>query len=71
MAHLILKSCTKCGACLAECPTGSILEGRDQFYIDADSCSDHAACVSVCPVDAIVTRENAGQVPALEEEEEN
>jgi ferredoxin len=54
MPHLIQNSCTKCGACLVECPTGSIIEGADQFYIDADTCADHAACVAVCPVEAIV-----------------
>jgi|GEM_PF-421081 len=56
MAHLIQATCTKCGACLAECPTGSIIDGPEQFFIDADSCADHAACVAVCPVDAIVLR---------------
>ena len=53
MAYLISKACTKCGACLIECPTGSILEGKVQYYIDADTCANHAACVSVCPVNAI------------------
>jgi ferredoxin len=71
MAHLIIKSCTKCGACLTECPTGSIVEGKAQYYIDADTCADHAACVAVCPVDAIVTREaEAAAITQLEEEEE-
>lgn len=53
MPYMIHKTCTKCGACLSECPTGSIVEGKGQFYIDADTCADHAACVKVCPVDAI------------------
>lgn len=53
MAYLISKACTKCGACLAECPTGSITEGKDRYLIDADTCQNHAACVAVCPVDAI------------------
>jgi len=54
MAYLVLKSCTRCGACLPECPTGSIIAGKDHYVIDSDTCADHAACVSVCPVDAIV-----------------
>jgi ferredoxin len=47
------KACTKCGACLIECPTGSILEAKDQYIIDTDTCDNHAACVAVCPVNAI------------------
>jgi ferredoxin len=53
MAYMINKSCTKCGACLPECPTGAISEGKTQFFIDSDACADHKACVNVCPVDAI------------------
>jgi ferredoxin len=53
MPHRISRACTKCGACLSECPTDAILEGNTQFYIDADICADHKACVAVCPVDAI------------------
>jgi NAD-dependent dihydropyrimidine dehydrogenase PreA subunit len=53
MAHVITKACTKCGACLFECPTASILEGKDQYVIDTDTCRDHRSCVTVCPVDAI------------------
>jgi ferredoxin len=74
MAYLISKACTKCGACLTECPTGSISEGKNQFYIDSDTCADHAACVNVCPVNAIT---KLGDSPILlksqhqsEEEEE-
>ena len=53
MAFKIDDSCTKCGACLVECPTQSILEGAETYLIDADTCSDHAICVAICPVDAI------------------
>ncbi|MCC7440185.1 MAG: 4Fe-4S binding protein [Bdellovibrionales bacterium] len=59
MAHWIDKSCTKCGACLFECPTGSIVEGREIYVIDADTCKDHRSCVMVCPVDAIHLRDRA------------
>jgi ferredoxin len=70
MPYAIQKNCTKCGACLKECPTGSIIEGNRQFHIDTDTCSDHAACVAVCPVDAIVTvaaRPKEGSEPEEEE----
>ncbi len=53
MPHLIQATCTKCGACLTECPTASIIAGAKQFHIDVDSCDDTGACVLVCPVDAI------------------
>ncbi|HAR41307.1 MAG TPA: ferredoxin [Bdellovibrionales bacterium] len=56
MSHMISKACTKCGACITECPTGSIVEGKNQYYIDADTCADHAACLNVCPVEAISPR---------------
>ena len=53
MSHRITRACTKCGACISECPTDAILEGKTQYYIDADTCMDHKACVVVCPVNAI------------------
>lgn len=72
MAHLISKACNKCGACLPECPTGSILEGPEQFIIDADTCLDHAACVAVCPVNAItlIAEKDVKQAVRVSEEEE-
>lgn len=53
MAYFINEKCTKCAACIVECPTNSIVEGKDFYAIDVDTCDDHAACVAVCPVDAI------------------
>ena len=50
---MITKNCTKCGACMAECPTGSIIEGKDRYVIDTDTCADHRLCLAVCPVGAI------------------
>lgn len=70
MAHWINTACTRCGACLTECPTGSIVEGKERFLIDADSCGDHAACVAVCPADAIAKRVSAPSRSSAEEEEE-
>ena len=70
MAHMILKTCTRCAACLYECPTSSIIEGKNQFYIDADTCADHAACAVVCPVDAIVPMPGRDGDDASSDEEE-
>ena len=67
MAFIILKTCTRCAACLLECPSQSISEGKTQYYIDADTCDEHQACVAVCPVNAIV---RMGEEPTTEEEEE-
>lgn len=58
MAYMINSACTKCGSCLPECPTNSIIEGTTQYYIDADTCANHAACVNVCPVNAILKRDD-------------
>jgi NAD-dependent dihydropyrimidine dehydrogenase PreA subunit len=74
MPYVISKACTKCAACLMECPTGSIVEGKEQYVIDADTCADHAACVAVCPVNAISRRADApagkkGESSGSEEEE--
>ena len=60
MAYAINKACTKCKPyCLPECPTGSIVEGKNQFHIDSDSCADHAACVNVS-VNAITKFADSG-----------
>lgn len=53
MAYFINDKCTSCGACIVECPTVSIIIGKTQYYIDADTCDSHAACAAVCPVEAI------------------
>ena len=53
MPHYIDKNCTKCGACIVECPTDSIIDAQPIYLIDADTCTDCMACVPVCPVDAI------------------
>lgn len=70
MPYVINKSCTKCGACLPECPTSSIVEGSERFVIDADTCMDHAACVNVCPVNAIVRRTGPAVTASSRDEEE-
>lgn len=53
MAYKINDTCISCGACEAECPTGSISQGDSQFEIDASSCIDCGACEGVCPTGAI------------------
>jgi len=63
MPYFISKACTKCGACLPECPTASIIEGKTRFHIDTDTCAEHTSCVSVCPVDAISTQQEVYEKP--------
>jgi ferredoxin len=72
MPHRITQACTKCGACMSECPTEAILEGQTQFYIDTDTCLDHKACVAVCPVKAIgpIPTKEIPHVPSTREEDE-
>lgn len=53
MAYAIDNACTRCGACVEECPTNAITESEPTYLIDADTCTDCMACVPVCPVDAI------------------
>ena len=69
MPYVISKACTKCGACLFECPTGAIVEGKTQYYIDVDACAEHRACVNVCPVDAISLKPPSAKKEDPEEEE--
>lgn len=53
MAYKIDDTCIMCGACMGECPTGSISQGDTQYNIDPDTCIDCGACEAVCPVGAI------------------
>ncbi|OFZ74700.1 MAG: hypothetical protein A3K03_07265 [Bdellovibrionales bacterium RIFOXYD1_FULL_44_7] len=69
MPRRINSKCTKCGACVSECPTGSITEGKDLFIIDTDTCGDHGLCASVCPAEAIEAVP-ASHNPKDQEEEE-
>ncbi len=68
MPYVISNACTKCAACITECPTDSIIEGEKQYYIDSDTCLDHRACVNVCPVDAISKLVEKGGKTREEEE---
>jgi ferredoxin len=68
MAYVIDDRCTKCGACLFECPTNSIIEGAKIYIIDTDTCADHAACVAVCPVNAIQPKIKEEKDPKAQEQ---
>ncbi len=65
MAYVITDTCTKDGACLDECPNGSIVPAKDdpqfetvpQLYINPDECIDCGACVPVCPSNSIFVLE--------------
>ncbi|NDD92063.1 4Fe-4S dicluster domain-containing protein [bacterium] len=41
--------CTRCGACLEECPNQAIVPGLVTFAIDKDFCDGHGNCIAVCP----------------------
>jgi MinD superfamily P-loop ATPase len=45
--------CTRCGACLEECPTRAIVAGVRQYAIDIDLCDGHGNCITICPEGAI------------------
>lgn len=53
-------TCTACGACELECPTGSIKEKDGTFIIKAKTCTecdgDDPKCVEACPVDDCITQ---------------
>lgn len=54
MAYKITSACISCGACIDECPVGSISEGDEGIYvIDEGSCIDCGACLGSCPTGAI------------------
>ena len=52
MAYSIDDRCISCGACEAECPTGSISAGDGKYIIDAEKCIECGACAAVCPTGA-------------------
>ena len=69
MAHVVSSACTKCGACIPICPTGSIFESTKQVVIDADTCGDHGLCAEVCPVKAISPKTKSAPAPQEWEED--
>lgn len=55
MSFVITSPCIdeKAADCVDACPTDSIHEGEDQYYINPDTCIECGACEAVCPVSAI------------------
>lgn len=47
-------TCIACGACIAVCPTGSLVTNADgKAECQPDVCIDCGACIPTCPVSAI------------------
>lgn len=60
MAHVIAEPCigVKDAACVEVCPVDAIVEGEDQYFINADECIDCGACELECPVEAIFAEDD-------------
>ena len=54
--HVISNDCISCAICEYMCPTGAIVETRNQFSILKRLCDGCGDCVQFCPVRAIVPR---------------
>lgn len=60
MAYKILTgTCTVCGSCEFDCPSGAVKMKGDSYAIVAAKCTecdgaDVPQCISVCPADSIV-----------------
>ena len=48
--------CKGCGVCVANCPTGSMVNGKGYNYAEmvGDACIGCSACALVCP-DSVIT----------------
>jgi NAD-dependent dihydropyrimidine dehydrogenase PreA subunit len=55
MAYRIIdERCSRCGACLEECPMHAIgVDAADRYVIDPDACTECGSCADVCPEHAI------------------
>lgn len=49
---LTLPNCTKCGGCMAVCPTEAIMMEDGELVTEAEDCIFCMACISRCPVKA-------------------
>jgi ferredoxin len=60
LTYKILEFCVKCGGCLYECPSGAIIEGETQYYIDQAKCTNCGRCLTEnhCPAWAITKVED-------------
>jgi MinD superfamily P-loop ATPase len=51
---VITSECVVCGECADVCPVNAIVEGDEQFQINALCLGTQCAkCLTICPVDAI------------------
>jgi len=52
--YAVLRGCTLCLCCAAECPAGAITITRRSAVIDPQRCTGCGRCARGCPYDAIV-----------------
>ncbi|MDP6376527.1 MAG: 4Fe-4S binding protein [Pseudomonadales bacterium] len=55
-AYVISNDCISCAICEYMCPTGAIVETRNQFSILKRLCDGCGDCAQFCPVRAIVPK---------------
>ena len=57
MAHVISDECISCGLCADECPSVSISEGEDKYFVDPDKCTVCGSCTAICPTEGMLEAE--------------
>lgn len=54
MPYLVTDECILCGACVAGCPSGAIVEDETKSRILVELCIECGTCEQNCPSGAII-----------------